>query len=394
MPRAAPGCSMGFARPSCAFSLLPSETLPRPPRVSPWFFAKVGPRVGSRLPRCRWPSRWCLPRLPGLSTGVSTRRRSTRPTRRTSSRRRASSTKAKWPLPRDRWPLESTSRSSTPPPASRRPAASTWWVRTATSISPGTIRLAAFSLNGRWPDTLAGNRPSKAPIRYFGHFFYTTGSFAVDVPEGTVRVEVHKGFEFRPKVESVRLAAGQTQAVKISLERSVPMAARAGTPAIRTCTSFASSDKDDATIFDLLEAEDVRMGMVLAFNENTSAYPGVMPEMATPQLRGLGLKSVRKRGDYQIISGQEYRNGVFGHLNLFLRDALVYRGNAVRSQRGPAVRHDRRRDAAARRLRLSRPRRLRAGDLGRPGARRHQRSRAVAVRHLSRHRARRVVPRA
>ncbi len=33
--------------------------------------------------------------------------------------------------------------------------------------------LAAFSLLNTWPETLAGNRPGKAPIRYFGHFFYT-----------------------------------------------------------------------------------------------------------------------------------------------------------------------------------------------------------------------------
>ncbi len=32
-------------------------------------------------------------------------------------------------------------------------------------------RLLPFSLTGKWPDTLAGNRPSKAPIRYFGRFF-------------------------------------------------------------------------------------------------------------------------------------------------------------------------------------------------------------------------------
>ena len=59
--------------------------------------------------------------------------------------------------------------------------------------------LAAFSLNGKWPDTLAGNRPSKAPIRYFGHFFYTTGTFAVDVPEGAVRSRSVQGLRIPPE---------------------------------------------------------------------------------------------------------------------------------------------------------------------------------------------------
>ena len=45
--------------------------------------------------------------------------------------------------------------------------------RMATTTSRRTIRLLPYSLTGTWPERLAGNRPSKAPIRYFGHFFYT-----------------------------------------------------------------------------------------------------------------------------------------------------------------------------------------------------------------------------
>ena len=88
-----------------------------------------------------------------------------------------------------------------------------------------------------------------------------------------------------------------------------------------------SSDTDDNTIFDLLEAEDIRRGMILCYNDDTSNYNGLMPEQATPQLRGLGTKSVRQRGPYANLSGQEYRNGVLGHLNLFLRDRLYLTAN-------------------------------------------------------------------
>ena len=45
---------------------------------------------------------------------------------------------------------------------------------------PADNPLTPFSLTGTWPETLAGNRPTKAPIRYFGHFFYTSGDFTVD----------------------------------------------------------------------------------------------------------------------------------------------------------------------------------------------------------------------
>ncbi len=194
--------------------------------------------------------------------------------------------------------------------------------------------LAEFSLNGTWPETLAGNRPTKAPIRYFGHFFYTSGEFDVEVPAGAVRIEVWKGFEYRPIVHRVELAAGDKRDVQLSLTRPVQMAEQgwySGDPHLHF---IRSSDRDDETIFDLIEAEDMRFGMVLAYNE-TNDYPGTMPELVTPQLRGLGRKSIRRRGDYQIVSGQEYRNVVSGHMLLFLRDSLVLDGQHIDPNLGP-----------------------------------------------------------
>ena len=72
--------------------------------------------------------------------------------------------------------------------------------------------LIAYSLTGTWPERPAGNRPSKAPIRYFGRFFYTSGAFTVEVPAGPTRVEVWKGFEYRPATRSIDLAPGATGA--------------------------------------------------------------------------------------------------------------------------------------------------------------------------------------
>ena len=136
--------------------------------------------------------------------------------------------------------------------------------------------LSPYSLIGTWPDTLAGNRPGKAPIRYFGHFFYTRGTFSVDVPAGPVRIEVWKGFEYRVEMLSTHVAAG-TRDVKVTLTHAVPMAAarwHSGDPHLHF---IRSSDRDDDTIFDLLEAEDIHLGMVLCYNDNTSAYPGSWP---------------------------------------------------------------------------------------------------------------------
>lgn len=51
-----------------------------------------------------------------------------------------------------------------------------------------------------------GNRPEKAPWRYLGRFFYSTGDVAVDVPPGKVRVEVWKGFEYKPQTPGLNRA--------------------------------------------------------------------------------------------------------------------------------------------------------------------------------------------
>ncbi len=194
--------------------------------------------------------------------------------------------------------------------------------------------LSAFSLTGKWPDTLAGNRQGKAPIRYFGRFFYTPGRFSVDVPAGPVRIEVWKGFEFRPETLSTFAATGSTHDLQLAIARTVPMAAEgwhSGDPHLHFTRA---SDADDALIFDLLEAEDIRLGTILCYND-TGSYPGLMPELITPQLRGLGTRSIRQRGDYQIVSGQEYRNAVFGHINLFMRDSLVLDGQQLDPNLGP-----------------------------------------------------------
>ncbi len=200
---------------------------------------------------------------------------------------------------------------------------------------PQENRLSAFSLLGTWPETLAGNRPGKAPIRYFGHFFYTSGTFTVDVPAGPTRIEVWKGFEYRPETLLARVTAGGPHDLRLSIGRAAPMAAEGWYSADPHLHFIRASDADDNTIFDLLEAEDIRLGLVLCYNNDTGGYPGLMPEMVTPQLHGLGEKSIRKRGDYQIISGQEYRSGLFGHLNLYMRDRLALEGTRRDPNLGP-----------------------------------------------------------
>ena len=200
---------------------------------------------------------------------------------------------------------------------------------------PAPNRLSPYSLTGAWPETGKGSRPGKGPFRYLGRFFYTTGEIEVAVPIGLSRVEVWKGCEYEPVERTVTVAAGQSASLSIQLERTTPMAAMAYDSGDPHLHFPRHNGGDDETILDLLEAEDIRFGSILAYNEPPGPYTGSMETMASPQLRGLGAASQRRRGGTWIASGQEYRSTTYGHLNLFWRDNLVLAGQKANADNWP-----------------------------------------------------------
>ena len=59
------------------------------------------------------------------------------------------------------------------------------------------------------------------------------------------------------------------------------------------------TEADDDVIFDLLEAEDIQFGSILAYNEPPGPYTGAMEAMARiPSSAGLGNASVQRRGEH------------------------------------------------------------------------------------------------
>ena len=200
---------------------------------------------------------------------------------------------------------------------------------------PAENPLSLYSMTGEWPKRGKGNRQGKGPFRYFGRFFYSAGSTTVDVPEGTVRVEVWKGFEFRPLVQTTTVMAGQTRRVTLTL-------ARAATP---TEIGYDSGDThlhlprttqaDDDAIFTLLDAEDIHYGFLLGYNDPPGPYKAVRAKLEYPQLQGLGARSATSRGGYHVVSGQEYRSSTYGHLNLYYRDDLVNEGQSYNANDWP-----------------------------------------------------------
>lgn len=204
---------------------------------------------------------------------------------------------------------------------------------------PAGGALQQHSFTGQWPQSGWGNRQGKAPIRYLGRFFYSGGTDTVAVPAGLARIEAWKGLEYRPANVIAQVFAGQTRRVEIVLEHTAPMLEHrywSGDPHIHI---ERRDERDEQRILDLLAAEDIRFGTLLAYNDPAGRYAGFLTAMDSPQLRGLGRRSIASRGGYAILSGQEYRSGPYGHLNLYLLDELVAAGQSYNADHWPPFGH-------------------------------------------------------
>ncbi|MBM4070012.1 MAG: hypothetical protein FJ271_13825 [Planctomycetes bacterium] len=187
---------------------------------------------------------------------------------------------------------------------------------------PASNPLAAWSLHR------LGNRPDKGPFRYYGWFFYTNGSFKVKVPEGTTRIEVWKGYEFRPATITAKMSAGETRKMRIELRRTVALAELGYYSGDTHIHMDRTTAADDARALDLLAAEDIRFGFILCMND-PRFYTGAMKRQIWPQTNGFGPTSIKEGGGYSIVSGQEYRCSTFGHICLFMHRRLVLEDETV-----------------------------------------------------------------
>jgi hypothetical protein len=181
---------------------------------------------------------------------------------------------------------------------------------------PAENPLAAWSL------VRLGNRPGKGPFRYYGWFFYSPGECEVAVPPGATRVEVWKGFEYRPVTITKDVPRGERVALQVTLERSADMAARGWYSGDTHIHLDRKTEQDDDRALDLAACEDLRFAHILCMNDPRTYQP-LMEHQIHPQLPGLGPKSERRRGIYQIASGQEYRCSTFGHICLIGLNRLV-----------------------------------------------------------------------
>lgn len=201
---------------------------------------------------------------------------------------------------------------------------------------PPNDRLAPYRFTEPWPAPGHwGNRIGKGPYRYLGRFFYAAGPVNVRVPPGECRIEVAKGFERRPQVATISVVRDQVAQAELILAPTDTMVSHgyySGDPHLHFPRA---TDQDEQVILDLLEAEDIRYGAVLAYNDPPGPYDGRMTKLASPQMRGLGKKSEALRRYYHLLSGQEYRSSTYGHLNLYLIDRLIAEGKSYSADYWP-----------------------------------------------------------
>ena len=158
----------------------------------------------------------------------------------------------------------------------------------------------------------------------------------MDVPPGPVRIEVWKGLEYRPAGRHGADRERRNAERRSDPRRAIAAIAKAGYFSGDSHIHIPrQTDADDQTILDLLEAEDIHFASILAYNEPAGPYQGIMQTLAAPQFRGLGTNSLRDRGDYHLLSGQEYRSATYGHLNLYFRNDLVLGNKKVDANNGP-----------------------------------------------------------
>ena len=159
----------------------------------------------------------------------------------------------------------------------------------------------------------------KGPIRFrkLDYYFFTDGSFSVRVPSGTCTVEVRRGYEYTPTQQTFRLKKNQTEKATIYLKRWIDMA-KQGWYSGDTHIHFQRTGRNDDTLLTLTSARDIRYAFSLSMN--TKGYALGREFESWGQAYGLGEKSIRQKGPYHLISGQEYRADSLGHVIVLAED--------------------------------------------------------------------------
>ncbi len=156
-------------------------------------------------------------------------------------------------------------------------------------------------------------------------YAYVPGVFEIDLPPGTVSLEVVKGFDRRPIVLDVQVAAG-TERIDLTLERPIDLRAAGWITADAHVHFLAPS-----TALLQAAAEDVSIVHLLATQWGDQST----------NVNDLGWGSMRDpSGEHLVVVGTENRQNMLGHIGLLGADRPVLpmsSGGAPEGRLGEAV---------------------------------------------------------
>ena len=220
-----------------------------------------------------------------------------------------------------------------PPPTDPGPDAATLKI-TVKDRETGEVVSATASVNrGAHEPEKAGNplypyalrrsaNRHKGPFRFrkIDYYFYTAGAFQVKVPPGKCVVEVRKGYEYAVTRRVFDVKKKEVLEATVYVSRWVDMAKR-GWYSGDTHIHFDRTGTNDDTLLSLTSAKDLRYAFILSMNSD--GYDKGEEFESWHQAKGLGEKSIYRKGPYRISSGQEYRAWDFGHVTIVMGDDYV-----------------------------------------------------------------------
>ncbi len=190
-------------------------------------------------------------------------------------------------------------------------------------------RVSVTDENGRFlaPDSAwihADDGFDRSERPFEAHYFHLQEMASLVVPTGKIKIDVAKGFEYKPVTQTLRVQPGDSKRVEIKLE---PLE-----NGLRDAKNWISSDLHVhmnyggayqdimARLCEQAKAEDLRVVNNLVVNK----------EQRYPDIASVGEnKETFAPGSVAVISGQEFHTSYWGHRGLVgLRGSLLLPGYA------------------------------------------------------------------
>ncbi len=149
-------------------------------------------------------------------------------------------------------------------------------------------------------------------------FFHTTGSFTMELPVGEIELDIARGFEYEAQSRLVRISAGETAELQVSLERWIDMAGQGWYSADNHFHANYGGPfrMTPELVMTMLEAEDLNIGNMVAGNASAARiydleyFSGGMHPLSADR--------------YQLRWNEEYRSTAYGHMVLMNLKEFVF----------------------------------------------------------------------